>query len=55
MTEFKGVLCGDVEDKLDLSVCNDPDAGMFDTDDAVHIDEKAEAELAKTLKEAQAH
>ncbi len=43
------------EGKLDVAVYNDPAAGTFDTDEAVHIDEEAEAELAQTLREAQAH
>jgi len=37
------------ENKIDLSVYNDPLAGTLDTDD-VHIDEAAEAELAKAIE-----
>ncbi|MGI9482560.1 MAG: dicarboxylate/amino acid:cation symporter [Hyphomicrobiales bacterium] len=42
------------EGKLDLEVYNDPEAGVINTDEAIHIDEDVEAELAETLKEAQA-
>lgn len=38
------------ENKIDLNVYNDPDAGMLSEDD-IHIDEAAEAELAKAVEE----
>ncbi len=38
------------EGKLDTAVYNDPDAGMLDTDEAIHIDSAAEAELARAVQ-----
>lgn len=38
------------ENKIDINVYNDPDAGMLDEDD-IHIDEAAEAELARAVEE----
>jgi len=38
------------EGKLDISVFNDPDAGMLDTDEAIQFDPAAEAELAKAVQ-----
>ena len=40
------------ENKIDLAVYNDPDAGTLDSGD-VHIDEQAEAELAKAIEATQ--
>ena len=37
------------EGKLDMSVYLDPEAGIIDTDEAVHIDEEVERELAEAL------
>ncbi len=37
------------EGKLDVSVYNDPDAGVFDTSE-IHIDKEVEAEIAATLE-----
>jgi Na+/H+-dicarboxylate symporter len=34
------------EGKLDVSVYNDPEAGILDTEDELHIDESVEAEMA---------
>lgn len=38
------------EGKLDISVYNDPDAGMMDTDAAMHIDEGVQAEMADAVQ-----
>jgi Na+/H+-dicarboxylate symporter len=38
------------EGKLDVSVFNDPDAGMLDTDEAITIDPAVEAEMAAAIK-----
>ena len=38
------------EGKMDVSVFNDPDAGMLDTDEAIHIDAEVEAEMAKAIE-----
>jgi len=38
------------EGKLDVSVFNDPDAGMLDTDDAITIDPAVEAEMAAVVE-----
>jgi len=38
------------EGKLDVSVFNDPDAGMLDTDEAIQFDSAAEAELAQAVQ-----
>lgn len=38
------------EGKLDLSVYNDPQAGVLDTDEAIHIDESVEAEMAEAIQ-----
>ncbi len=38
------------EGKLDVSVFNDPDAGMLDTDDAITIDPVVEAEMAAVVE-----
>lgn len=38
------------ENKIDFNVYNDPEAGMLDEDD-IHIDEAAEAELARAVEE----
>ncbi len=38
------------EGKLDLSVYQDPEAGVLDTDEEIHIDETVEAELAKAIE-----
>ena len=38
------------ENKLDYNVYNDPEAGMLDEDD-IHIDDAAEAELAKAVED----
>ncbi len=43
------------EGKMDVSVFDDPEAGSLDTDEAVHIDHEVEEEMAKTIKDAQAH
>ena len=37
------------ENRIDLSVYNNPDAGVLDADD-IHIDVAAEAELAKAIE-----
>jgi Na+/H+-dicarboxylate symporter len=38
------------EGKLDVSVFNDPDAGMLDTDEAITIDPAVEAEMAAAIE-----
>jgi len=38
------------EGKLDIAVYNDPDAGMMDTDEAMHIDEGVQAEMADAIE-----
>ena len=40
------------EGKLDISVYNDPNAGMLDTDDAMHIDPAVEAEMEAAVQAA---
>ncbi len=39
------------EGKLDVDVYNDPDAGMIDTDESIHIDETVEVEMAEIVEE----
>ena len=39
------------EGKLDVSVFNDPDAGMLDTDESITIDPAIEAEMAAVVEE----
>lgn len=41
------------EGKLDVSVFNDPDAGMLDTDEAITIDPAIEAEMAAVVEATQ--
>ncbi len=41
------------EGKLDVSVFNDPDAGMLDTDEAITIDPAVEAEMAAVVEATQ--
>jgi len=38
------------EGKMDISVFNDPDAGMLDTDEAIVIDPNVEAEMAEAIE-----
>ena len=38
------------EGKMDISVFNDPDAGVMDTDEAIHIDEAVEAEMKAAIE-----
>ena len=38
------------EGKLDIAVYNDPEAGMIDTDEAMHIDPAVEAEMAAAVQ-----
>jgi Na+/H+-dicarboxylate symporter len=40
------------EGKLDQTVFDDPDAGVLDTEEAIHIDHAAEEELAAAIEEA---
>jgi Na+/H+-dicarboxylate symporter len=37
------------EGKLDVAVFNDPDAGVLDTDEAIHIDHDVEVEMADAV------
>jgi len=41
------------EGKLDVSVYNDAEAGVLDTDEAIHIDSAVEAEMADAIKSTQ--
>jgi len=38
------------EGKMDLSIYNDPDAGMLDTDEALEIDDAVEAEMKAAVE-----
>ena len=38
------------EGKLDVSVYNDPEAGILDTDEAIHIDKEVEVEMAEVVQ-----
>jgi len=38
------------EGKMDVSVYNDPDAGMLDTDEELHIDDAVEAEMKAAIE-----
>jgi len=38
------------EGKMDISVFNDPDAGIMDTDEEMHIDDAVEAEMQEAIK-----
>ncbi len=39
------------EDKLDIATYNDPEAGMVDVSEAIHIDEGVKAEMAQAIKQ----
>lgn len=39
------------EGKLNVAIYNDPEAGMVDVSEAVHIDKRVEAEMAKTIED----
>jgi len=41
------------EGKLDVSIYNDAEAGVLDTDEAIHIDSAVEAEMADAIKSTQ--
>ncbi len=38
------------EGKMDISVYNDPEAGVMDTDEAIHIDDAVEAEMKAAIE-----
>lgn len=38
------------EGKLDISIYNDPEAGMIDTDEAIHLDEAVKTEMADAIE-----
>jgi len=38
------------EGKMDISVFNDPNAGIFDEDEELHIDDAVEAEMQDAIK-----
>ncbi len=38
------------EGKMDISVFNDPNAGIMDTDEEMHIDEEVEAEMKAAIE-----
>lgn len=42
------------EGKMDVSIFNDPNAGMMDTDEATHIDAAVQAELANVVAQTKA-
>jgi Na+/H+-dicarboxylate symporter len=37
------------EGKLDLSIYNDPNAGIYDEDEEMHIDDAVEAEMQEAV------